>query len=235
MPQCAELADNIFKHAIQKAERLFQEVNRNPKGCDDQCTAIFKTSISTTRRRFPSGKITGCVCDDDGVPLHAATVEGVLAPAVEARECTYIADTGAAMHIKNLHELTKAERRQIKMLHEPILMSTANGVTVADKYIEAQIKKLGGSKTIKMIVTENSSSLLSIGQLVLDDGYRFYWEHNRAHLVSPDGDHIWLDTNDYVPKLTSQQMVVNNVNGLEAYALMNAKSQRNQDSDRSPG
>ena len=57
---------------------------------------------------------------------------------------TYTADTGAAMHVKNKRELGPEEMRRVKSLQDPILISTANGDVVADKYVEAQMQKLSG-------------------------------------------------------------------------------------------
>ena len=49
--------------------------------------------------------------------------------------------------------------------------------------------------------------------------------------MSPEGDHIWLKTENNVPVLNTREAVVNKVNELEAYALIDAKS---QSGDRAP-
>ena len=43
--------------------------------------------------------------------------------------------------------------------------------------------------------------------------------------MSPEGKHIFLETSNNTPTLTTQQAVVNKINELEAYAVIDAKSQ----------
>ena len=72
---------------------------------------------------------------------------------------------------------------------------------------------------------EKSPHLLSVGQLVIEEGFRFYWDGPRAHLVSPGGDHIWLDTKFNSPTLNTEEKVINKINEVEGKMLIFAKSQ----------
>ena len=75
----------------------------------------------------------------------------------------------------------------------PMTLQTANGETPVSKQIATRISKLGCTKD--MYVLEDSPSIISVGRLVLDDGYDFYWRHNdrKAVLVRPDGRRIVLE------------------------------------------
>ncbi len=69
-------------------------------------------------------------------------------------------------------------------------LQTANGETPASKQIATKISKLGCTKD--MYVLEDSPSIVSVGRLVLDDGYDFYWrlKGRKAVLIRPGGKRI---------------------------------------------
>ena len=79
----------------------------------------------------------------------------------------------------------------------PMQLQTANGETPVSKQIATKISKLGCTKD--MYVLKDSPSIISVGRLVLDDGYDFYWRHKdkKAVLVRPDGRRIVLENDNY--------------------------------------
>ena len=113
---------------------------------------------------------------------------------VSSNMADYIVDTGAGEHVKSMADLTPEQRKHLKPLQEPVVMNTANGPVVVDKCIELQLLDLGGARTLTFQVMDNSPSLLSVSKLVLEENFKFYWEHERAHLVTPEGKHFWLIT-----------------------------------------
>ena len=183
----------------------------------------FTTSQIITRTVYPSRKTVSSSHDSEQTTTAKVNDAQACVSSDQGPKATLIGDTGAAYHCRNLHELTEQQRAKIRQLSEPIVLSTANGAIVVDTYIETQLTKLGGARTVKMLVMENSPNLLSIGRLVLEDGYKFYWTGKQAHLVSPEGDHIWLKTNNYVPELTTSEHLVNKINELEAYQAMDSR------------
>ena len=71
-----------------------------------------------------------------------------------------------------------------------------------------------------MYVLEDSPSIISVGRLVLDDGYDFYWRHKdrKAVLVRPDGRRIVLENDNYTPMLTIKETVSNKISEIQADA-----------------
>ncbi len=71
-----------------------------------------------------------------------------------------------------------------------------------------------------MYVLKDSPSIISVGRLVLDDGYDFYWRHKdrTAVLVRPDGRRIVLENDNRTPMLTIKETVANKISELEADA-----------------
>ena len=43
---------------------------------------------------------------------------------------------------------------------------------------------------MRIEIVEDRPNLLSVGKLCEEEGFRFYYEGNRAHLVAPEGKHI---------------------------------------------
>ena len=143
-----------------------------------------------------------------------------------AREDRYIFDTGASKHALNTSSLSEEEKKHIRPLPQAVVVDTCNGPIVIDSYIELQLDKLGATRPLRFNVSDNSPNLISIGQLVLQDGFKFHWEGKRARLVSPSGDVTWIDPIQNVPEMDLQGMVVNKINEIEADQLLAAKTQR---------
>ena len=210
-PQNEEWRHKLIGRCIDEAKELYLQVyGVDDSGVPLQCKPEFKTFVNLNPQSYPSGKYTRAArAGADGDNPEKNEVEKVLAATSSPIHVTYVADSGAARHVKNLRELTHEELKRLKTLPEPVVLTTANGVVVIDKYIEAQIQKLGAAKTLQMLVIEDSPSLLSIGKLVIDDGFKFFWEGKNPCLVSPDGEYTWLKTNNYVFELTTHETIVN--------------------------
>ena len=122
--------------------------------------------------------------------------------------------------------LTEEEKRNIRPLDKSIMVDTCNGPIVIDSYVELELEKLGALKPIRFNVNDNSPNLISIGRLVLDDGYKFHWEGRRARLVSPRGDVTWIDPVNQVPEMDIRSIVVNKIQEIEGDMLLAAKLQK---------
>ena len=70
--------------------------------------------------------------------------------------------------------------------------------------IATDIPQLGITRD--MYVMKDSPSVISIGRLVIDDGYDFIWKHHdrQAVLISLQGKHHNLWTDNFIPMLAAQ-------------------------------
>ena len=102
-------------------------------------------------------------------------------------------------------DFPKDERHKIRKADTPLIFVTANGEVPCDKVIATDIPQLGITRD--MYVMKDSPSVISIGRLVIDDGYDFIWKHSdhQAVLLSPKGErhNLWDDM--YTPMLAVQQ------------------------------
>ncbi len=87
------------------------------------------------------------------------------------------------------------------------------------------MQKLEGGRTFRMLVLD-SPNLISIGQLVLEDGYSFFWNSKGAQLTTPEGDIVELVTKLNTPESASYENIVNKINEIEGYAKVDEKSRR---------
>jgi len=147
-------ADKIESGCPQQTE-LSEEPTQKESGSDEPATTEDKTT------------------KDKGVPLDSEGErkrhQSVLAT---ARSLRCIADTGSALHVRSLDDIPLRERQMIVEALRPINLQTANGETPVSHQIATRISKLGCTKD--MYVLEDSPSIISVGRLVLDDGYDFY-------------------------------------------------------------
>ncbi|MDP7648072.1 MAG: hypothetical protein QGH82_08415, partial [Candidatus Woesearchaeota archaeon] len=219
---------NIAIEAIEVARDMFMNVyGRDAKDVPLQQKPEFECRINTSCKKYSSAqKAQKGESADSASSSKVVDIEGkqVLRASFSSLH-TYTADTGAAMHVKDKKELGPEEMKRVQSLHVPISISTANGDIVVDKYIEAQIQKLGGCRTFRMLVLD-SPNLISIGQLVLEDGCSFFWNSKGPQLITPEGDVIELVTKQHVPEFTSYENIVNKINEIEGYAKVDEKSRR---------
>ena len=99
----------------------------------------------------------------------------------------YVADTGAGHHYTNFDDLSESERRSIRTVKVPHKLATSLGITSADKEVdEFQIEFLGSVR--KAVILKDTPNILSIGRLVVDDGYAFWWPWGSSSPVLMDKD-----------------------------------------------
>ncbi len=156
---------------------------------------------------------SGVPLDDEGKRIYHRNVLAA------TRNLRCIADTGSALHVRRLDDIPLRERQLIVEVLRPIQLQTANGETPVSKQIATKISKPGCTKD--MYVLKDSPSIISVGRLVLDDGYDFYWRHKdeKAVLVRPDGRRIVLENDNYTPMLTIKETVANNISEINADAV----------------
>ena len=117
-------------------------------------------------------------------------------------------------------DVPKDERHKIRKADTPLIFITADGEVPCDKVIATDIQQLGITRD--MYVMKDSPNVISIGRLVIDNGYGFIWKHRdrQAVLISLQGErhNLWNDM--YTPMLavqTSQDSTEPN-NGLPSSA-----------------
>ena len=113
-------------------------------------------------------------------------------------------DSRAAQHCRGLDDIPLPERCNISKADVPLIFVTANGEVPCDEVIATEILQLGITRDI--YVKKDPPSVISIGRLVLDDGYDFVWKHRdrQAILVSSEGKRHKLWTDNSIPMLPAQ-------------------------------
>ncbi len=194
-------ADNIESACPQQLE-LSEELAKTKGGSDEPAVEGMETADSS-----------GVPLDDEGRRIYHRNVLAA------TRNLRCIADTGSALHVRSLDDIPLRERQMIVEALRPIQLQTANGETPVSQQIATKISKLGCTKD--MYVLKDSPSIISVGRLVLDDGYDFYWRHKdkKAVLIRPDGRRIVLENDNYTPMLTIKETVANNISEINADAV----------------
>ncbi len=119
----------------------------------------------------------------------------------------------------------------------PVTCITANGAVEVTHMVKMQILASGAGFELEVdVMLECDFPLLSLGGLCMHRGFSFYWSNGQPHLVTPKGKHVWLDNlSGTVPELTSETLVINKINELEAYAKIDAaEPQRSEDGKSTP-
>ena len=100
------------------------------------------------------------------------------------------------------------------------------------EHISLQLQALGAAKPIDCTVNPDCDmNLMSLGRMVIDEGFSFYWTHGgQPHLVTPSGEHIWLEVERRCPVLSTQELVANKINEIQAYAMLDAATSHNEHS-----
>ena len=114
-----------------------------------------------------------------------------------------LADTGcghdlvSSAHVK----MAKATSR-MRLLHQPIELNTAGGLTKCVHRLEIQCPALD-EKSFEALVLHDTPAVLSIGKRCVKYGYGFHWPPGslRPYLVAPSGDHIGLTVIGDIPYL----------------------------------
>lgn len=99
----------------------------------------------------------------------------------------YAVDSGASYHLVAHDDLTESESKTIRLLEEPMIMTTANGEIVADSEADIYVHSLEMFITA-MVIPSAAPPLISVGKLAEENDIKFSWD--RLHgptLAKPDG------------------------------------------------
>ena len=112
----------------------------------------------------------------------------------------WLVDSGTGNHLIWAKEI-EGRRKDIIKTDEALNLWTANGITVADERIPVKMKRL--KTEITPLILEYTPNALSLGRLVVEEGFSFTWEaYFPAPLLHcPDGRTIELPTEHFVPYL----------------------------------
>ncbi len=174
------------RHGVHMAETLFYDVY--PERDPEELLTKFVTTADKIESACPQQlELSEELTDPKGGSDEPAVEEGEVPLDDEGKRMRHrsvlaatrnlrcIADTGSALHVRSLDDIPLRERQMIVEALRPMTLQTANGETPVSKQIATRISKLGCTKD--MYVLKDSPSIISVGRLVLDDGYDFYWRH----------------------------------------------------------
>ena len=85
----------------------------------------------------------------------------------------WLVDSGTGNHLTWAKEI-EGRRKDIIKTDEALNLWTANGITVADERIPVKMKRL--KTEITPLILEYTPNALSLGRLVVDEGFSFTWE-----------------------------------------------------------
>ncbi len=119
-------------------------------------------------------------------------------------------DSGASYHLVDAKDLTRAERRAIRKLTDPIPLSTANGVVWATYQTDIYVNELG--ITVTAIILENTVPVLSLGKLVDEEGFDYIWKSQRIPFLEKGETKVLCYPTNNVPFI----MNVTQLNGSQA-------------------
>ncbi|MCP4838943.1 MAG: hypothetical protein GY894_06235, partial [Planctomycetes bacterium] len=126
------------------------------------------------------------IADDDDVYITCITrTMGIPRHKVQK----WAIDTGSANHLIDKSNIYDDDTGMIQTMSSPKRLATANGVTVVDKFVHAAVNSI--QTTVDAIVMDKCPDVLSVGRLVMEDGFSFVWEPKRNPILKgPDGqDH----------------------------------------------
>ena len=112
----------------------------------------------------------------------------------------WIVDSGSSFDILSPYDLSKTDEKNVYSLSDAVGMNTADGQVTAEKGLMKRVFK--NTEKIECLLLPNSPSLLSLGRLCLEAGYRFEWPSGQnPWLTYPSGESIQLDVSNRVPVL----------------------------------
>ena len=114
----------------------------------------------------------------------------------------WIIDTGTENHLVSRGKCDEVGDEFID-LDRPLRLATANGEILAKQRVRMNVSPLG--TTVEPLVLENTVDAISVGRLVMDDKYSFFWKHGEdAYFQDQDGKIIGCSTRGYVPVIKSE-------------------------------
>ena len=110
-------------------------------------------------------------------------------------------DSGSCFDLINRGDLTEAMQNRVRQ-GDPVPLATANGAVDARDRVKVNLRNKGGN--FDALVLEDTPSVLSLGRLCMEEGYKFVWEPGELpQLVPPKGRAITLSMKDRVPILAA--------------------------------
>ena len=101
----------------------------------------------------------------------------------EPRE--FLVDSGASMHLVPMKGLSDWERKNIKRLKIPIPLATANGQIQCNLWTYVRIHEL--DILVPALLLRDAPSLLSMGMLCKESGYKFEWDPDEGPSLQKKG------------------------------------------------
>ncbi len=85
---------------------------------------------------------------------------------------------------------------------EPVFLHTAGGLVRCNERMRIACVSLTEGR-FDALVLDDTPEVISIGQRCMEYGYGFYWPpwSSDPYLLTPAGDHVVLEVDDYVPYL----------------------------------
>ena len=100
---------------------------------------------------------------------------------------TWVPDSGSARRIQDKAELSHEESSDVHVGREHVL-ETANGDRVVNEHIQLQLDTIGLASSA--LAVDDCPSVLSVGHLVEDDGFRQVWGPQLGYLLQ-DPRGLW--------------------------------------------
>ena len=83
-------------------------------------------------------------------------------------------DSGASFHLVKFDDLSKSEKLTVRRLPTPIRLLTANGIISVSTEAKVWVNDL--SVFVWALVLKETACVLSMGKLVIDNGFRVRWD-----------------------------------------------------------
>ena len=141
-----------------RARNLFMEI-RKAGGQGTDLRAQWKSNVK------PNLKEGGMDWYISAMPAKSRKAADVV--------CSLIIDSGAGQHIISMKDLAGIDNTTIRPCR-PISFETANGRSTSRKTALFKIRDLDDE--FEGYILDNSPTLLSLGRLVTENGYRFAWD-----------------------------------------------------------
>ena len=102
----------------------------------------------------------------------------------------FLLDSGASMHMVSWENLAPDERKNVRRLERAVPLSTANGTVVCKFWTYVNVLSL--NLRVPVLILRDAPSLISMGLLCRDHGFRFVWPEDLSdpYLVLPDGKRL---------------------------------------------
>ena len=192
--KCQYLHDKVLpaqEIAALKEKRAGTPCRRHAQGIckyGDACQYLHSEAVQKT---------AACTQAEKGEEDEYTVNIAVPASSADVEEIELIMDTGTENHLV-ARSRCLANEEAIYSTERPMKLQTANGIITANERVNKHIPRLG--TTVDPLVLDNTVDALSVGRLVLDDHFSFFWPAGeKAYLVDRDGRKIELDTKGYVP------------------------------------